>query len=78
MNNRQPSYEEHLTLCEVLDRVLNKGVLARGEVVISVADIDLIYLNLQLLLSSVESAISSGLLSPTGQIFKHRPLPKEL
>lgn len=48
--------EEHISLCETLDRVLNKGVVIAGEVVISVADIDLIYLGLQLVLTSVETA----------------------
>jgi len=46
--------EEHVSLCEVLDRVLNKGVVISGEVVISVADIDLIYLQLALVLTTVE------------------------
>ena len=50
------SPEEHISLCETLDRVLNKGVVVLGEVVISVADIDLIYLGLQLVLTSVETA----------------------
>lgn len=44
------------SLCELLDRVLNTGVVAVGEIVISVAGVDLIYLNLNLLLTSVESA----------------------
>jgi len=48
--------EEHISLCETLDRVLNKGVAICGEVVISVADIDLIYLGLHLVLTSVETA----------------------
>ena len=43
-----------ISLCETLDRVLNKGVVVAGEVVISVAGIDLIYLNLRALLSNVE------------------------
>ncbi|HUT37482.1 MAG TPA: gas vesicle protein [Planctomycetota bacterium] len=50
------SPEDHLSLCETLDRVLNKGVVVLGEVVISVADVDLIYLGLQLVLTSVETA----------------------
>lgn len=45
-----------ISLCETLDRVLNKGVVLAGEVLISVADIDLIYLGLQVLLTSVETA----------------------
>ncbi len=46
----------HISLCETLDRVLNKGAVVAGEIVISVADIDLIYLGLQLTLTSVETA----------------------
>ncbi|MDD5332567.1 MAG: gas vesicle protein [Rhodoferax sp.] len=49
--------EKNSSLCELLDRVLNTGVVAMGEIVISVAGVDLIYLNLNLLLTSVETAI---------------------
>jgi len=48
---------EHASLCEVLDRVLNKGVVVVGELTISVADIDLIYIGLQAVLTSVETAL---------------------
>jgi hypothetical protein len=48
-----------VALCEVLDRVLNKGVVVAGEVTISVADIDLIYLGLQAVLTSMETARQS-------------------
>ena len=54
---------ERLSICEVLDRVLNKGVVVAGEVTISVADVDLLYLGLNLVLTSVETAretIESG------------------
>lgn len=44
-----------ITILEVLDRVLNKGVVLTGDIVISVADIDLIYVGVRLLLSSVET-----------------------
>jgi hypothetical protein len=44
-----------VTLLEVLDRVLDKGVVISGDAVISVADVDLIYLGLKVLLSSVET-----------------------
>lgn len=47
---------ERVSLCETLDRVLNKGAVVAGEVTISVADIDLIYLGLQVMISSVEGA----------------------
>lgn len=47
--------QRHVSLCETLDRLLNTGVVVAGDVVISVADIELIYLNLRLMLSSVET-----------------------
>lgn len=50
------AHEDQISLCEALDRVLNKGAVIVGEVTISVADIDLIYLGLQAILSSVETA----------------------
>ena len=50
---------ERVSICEVLDRVLNKGVVAAGEVTISVAGVDLLYLGLQLVLTSVETARES-------------------
>jgi hypothetical protein len=46
---------QHFTLLELLDRLLNKGVMVKGEILLSVADIDLVYLNLGLLLSSVKT-----------------------
>jgi hypothetical protein len=47
---------EHVSLCEALDRILNKGAVVVGEVMISVANIDLIYLGLQLILTSIDTA----------------------
>jgi len=51
---------ERASLCEALDRVLNKGAVVVGEVTISVADIDLIYLGLQVVLTSIETARGRG------------------
>jgi hypothetical protein len=53
---------EHISLCETLDRVLNKGVVIHGDLTISVANVDLIYLGLRLLLSSIETARETGIL----------------
>ena len=44
-------------LSEVLSHVLDKGVVLRGEVMLAVADIDLIKLDLGLLLTAVETAL---------------------
>lgn len=46
---------QDVSLLEVLDRVLNKGVVISGDLTISVADVDLIFLGLRVILSSVET-----------------------
>jgi hypothetical protein len=46
---------EELSLLETLDHVLNRGLVIAGEITISVADIDLIFVGLNLLLGSVEA-----------------------
>jgi hypothetical protein len=47
---------EHLVLGDLLNRVLDKGVVINGHVTISIADIDLLEVDLRLLLSSVETS----------------------
>jgi hypothetical protein len=55
---REASLPENkdVSLCEALDRILNKGAVLFGEVMISVTDIDLVYLGLQVILASMETA----------------------
>ena len=53
-----------VTLCEVLDRVLNKGAVIHGDLTISVADIDLLYLGLRVILTSIETATRAGVPLP--------------
>ena len=43
-----------VTLLELVDRLLDKGVVLSGDITISVADVDLIVLGLRLLLASAE------------------------
>jgi hypothetical protein len=48
--------QSDLSLLETLDHVLNRGLVIAGEITISVADIDLIFVGLNVLISSVETA----------------------
>ncbi len=43
------------SLLELVDRLLNKGVVLAGEATISVAGVDLIYLGLNVVLAAVET-----------------------
>jgi hypothetical protein len=48
--------EVELSLLETLDHVLSRGLVIAGEITISVADIDLIFVGLNVLVTSVETA----------------------
>jgi gas vesicle structural protein len=45
--------EQQVTLIELVDRVLNKGVVVAGDITLAVADVDLVYVGLRVLLASV-------------------------
>jgi hypothetical protein len=48
-----PSLREQVTLVDLVDRVLNKGVVLTGDLTLAVADVDLVYVGLRVLLASV-------------------------
>jgi len=47
---------DNVTLVDALDKVLEKGAVINGEVVIRVADVDLVFLGLRLILTSISKA----------------------
>lgn len=52
--------EERVELADLLSHVLDKGVVLKGEVMLAVADIDLVRLDIGLLLTAVETAMRRG------------------
>jgi hypothetical protein len=44
-----------VTLLELIDRLVDKGVVLHGDITLAVADIDLIYVGLRAMISSVSS-----------------------
>ncbi len=52
--SREVAESTNVTLAELLDRVIDRGVILAGDITISVADVDLIYLGLRVMLASVE------------------------
>jgi len=59
--------EEQVTLLDALDRVLEKGAVVSGDLTIKVADVDLIYIGLRLIATSIskfESLNGTSFLNP--------------
>jgi gas vesicle structural protein len=51
-----PQPEEEQTLIHLLDRLLDNGVIVSGDLRISVAGVDLLFVGIKLLLASVDTA----------------------
>ena len=49
--------ENDLSLLDILDHVLNSGAVIHGSLVISLAGVDLVYVGLNVILTSVETAL---------------------
>jgi hypothetical protein len=46
---------EELSLLETLDHLLDRGVVIAGEATISIGDVDLLYLGLNIVLANVDA-----------------------
>jgi hypothetical protein len=49
--------DSEMSLIDLVDHVLNTGVIIRGNLVLSLAGVDLVYLGLDLIVTSVETAL---------------------
>ena len=55
-----PDSSEDLSLLETLDHLLDRGVVISGEAVISIGDVDLLYLGLNVVLANVDAIIRTS------------------
>jgi hypothetical protein len=55
MSSSSSELQQQVTLIELVDRVLNKGVVLTGDITLSVAGVDLVYVGLRVLLASVST-----------------------
>jgi len=58
----EPTRDTHATLVDLLDRVLDKGLVINADIVISVAGIPLLGINLRAALAGMETMLKYGLM----------------
>jgi gas vesicle protein GvpA/GvpJ/GvpM family len=58
--------EREVALIDLVDRLLAGGVVIAGDITLSVADVDLVYVGLRALVTSVATAEDKGLLPEMG------------
>jgi Gas vesicle protein len=51
---------EELGILETLDHLLDRGVVIAGEAVVSIGDVDLLYLGLNIVLANVDAIIRTS------------------
>ncbi|WP_408008760.1 gas vesicle protein [Pseudalkalibacillus sp. A8] len=59
MSQRESIENKEIALIDILDVILDKGVAIRGDIIISIAGVDLVYLDLRVLISSVETLVQA-------------------
>jgi len=67
---------DETSLLDILDHVLNAGVIIRGNLVISLAGVDLIYVGLDVILTSVETAFKHMQIEAPAHSRSSRVLPR--
>ncbi|MEV6931785.1 gas vesicle protein [Dactylosporangium sp. NPDC051485] len=55
---------ERASLVDLLDRLLATGVVISGEVTLSIAGVDLVYVSLRALVASAGTAGTTGIIGP--------------
>ena len=62
MANQQMTHPNSSTnLADILERVLDKGIVIAGDIKIQLADVDLINIKIRLLVASVDKAMEMGI-----------------
>ena len=59
MSHRESIENKDIALIDILDVILDKGVAIKADLVISIAGVDLVYLDLRVLIASVESLVQA-------------------
>jgi hypothetical protein len=65
-NRAEPLDHEELTLLDLVDRLIEGGVVIHGDITLAVADVDLVYVSLRALVSSVSTLEKAGSQLPPG------------
>ena len=54
-SSREELTAQQITLCDALDRLFNKGVVIHGDITISVAGVDLLYIGIRSLICAIDA-----------------------
>jgi len=75
------SYRASASLVDILDRVLDKGLIVAGDIKVSLADVELLTIRIRLMICSIDKAEEIGLdwwkYDPNLAVSRHEAMLKE-
>lgn len=69
--------EEQASLLDLVDGLLNQGVVLNGDLIIGVAGVDLVYLRLSALLAAADRVLPQSVEQNRGKRRRHRASPSD-
>ncbi|HJT09538.1 MAG TPA: gas vesicle protein [Candidatus Nitrosotalea sp.] len=72
MSSRQLT-QQQLTIVDLIDRILDKGVVITGDITVSIVGVDLLSLKINLVIASLETAKRYGIKLPWEKMQKLEP-----
>ena len=69
MSSRQLT-QQQLTIVDLVDRILDKGVVITGDITVSIVGVDLLSLKINLVIASLETAKRYGIKLPWERLEK--------
>ena len=69
-----PMYSHPSSLADVLERVLDKGIIIAGDIRVNLLDIELLTIKIRLLVVSVDKAAEMGIEMLTEEEYRHQAL----
>jgi gas vesicle protein GvpA/GvpJ/GvpM family len=65
ITREQALHQREVALVDLVDRLLGGGIVLAGDITLSIADVDLVYVSLRALIASVPAAQGAGVELPS-------------
>lgn len=78
ITNMEPTRERKITLVDVLDRVLEKGVVINADIIVTVAGVPLLGVNLRAAIAGMETMLKYGMMADWDEAIRAQAAPKAM
>ncbi len=76
--NMEPTRDRKITLVDVLERVLDKGVVINADIIVTVAGVPLLGVNLRAAIAGMETMLKYGMMREWDEAIRAQAAPKAM